>query len=263
MGSGRSGGGSPGRGGRIRPPSATGRPEGSQIGNRTRPRKASCARPRRLMKPRPESVSTRSGSFRALAQRIPLVRRPSQAELAHDLPVIAPRAQVVPGQPGIGRAQQPLVVPDDGPLHGVEEVGPPLAVLPGLRVLVQGDPGPVGQEPYGVDEVEVLGGPDEGDGIARGLAAEAVVEPLLGVDAERRALLGVERAQAGPAAADPLERGVLADEGDDVGCRPHLGHVLVRYRHWMTVPRRCVRSGRAGPRPGRPVNWPCGPSGPP
>ena len=139
------------------------------------------------------------------------------------------------------------MVPDDGPLQGVEEVGAPLAVLPGLRVLVQGDPGPVGQEPYGVDEVEMLGGPDEGDGVTRGLAAEAVVEPLLGVDAERRALLGVERAQAGPAAADPLERGVLADEGDDVGCRPHLGHILVRYRHWMTVPRRCVRSGRPTP----------------
>ena len=142
------------------------------------------------------------------------------------------------------------MVPDDGPLQGVEQVGPPLAVLPGLRVLVQGDPGPVGQESYGVDEVEMFGGPDECDGIARGLAAEAVVEALLGVDAERRALLGVERAQACPAAADPLERGVLADEGDDVGRRPHLGHVLIGYRHGRTVPRRCDRSGRpagAGP----------------
>ena len=36
---------------------------------------------------------------------------------------------------------------------------------------------------------------DEGDGVARLLAAEAVVEALLGVDAERRRLLGVERAQ--------------------------------------------------------------------
>ena len=71
-----------------------------------------------------------------------------------------------------------------------------LRSLPGLGVLVQGHPGPVGQEPHGVDEVEVLGGPDEGDGVARGLAAEAVVEALLGVDAERGALLGVERAQA-------------------------------------------------------------------
>ena len=79
-----------------------------------------------------------------------------------------------------------------------------LRSLPDLGVLVQRDVGPVGQQAHGIDEVEVLRGPDEGDGIARGVAAEAVVEALLGVDAERRALLGVERAQPGPAPSDLL-----------------------------------------------------------
>ena len=95
------------------------------------------------------------------------------------------------------------MVPGHGPLHGVEQLGPALAVLADLGVLVQHHAGPVGQQPHGIDEVEVLGVPDEGDGITRGLAAEAVVEALLGVDAERGALLGVERAQAGPAPARP------------------------------------------------------------
>ena len=36
-----------------------------------------------------------------------------------------------------------------------------------------------------------------------------------------------------------LSSGVLADEGDDVGGRPHLGDVLVRYPHTRNVPRRC------------------------
>ena len=92
------------------------------------------------------------------------------------------------------------------------------------------------------------------------LAAEAVVEALLGVDAERGRLLGVEGAQPAPAPADLLQRGVLADERHDVGGRPDLGHFLVRYPHTLTVPRRCPapfwptvrRDGRHGLRRLRP-----------
>ncbi len=40
---------------------------------------------------------------------------------------------------------------------------------------------------------------------------------------------------------DLLQRRVLADQGDDVGGRPDLGHVLVGYPHTPTVPRRCRR----------------------
>ena len=110
-------------------------------------------------------------------------------------------------------------------------------VTPHLLVLVQRDAGPVGQEADGVHEIEVVHGPDEGDGVARLLAAEAVVEALLGVDAEGGRLLGVEGAQPAPAPADLLERGMLADERHNVGGRPDLGHFLVRYPHSTTVPR--------------------------
>ena len=72
---------------------------------------------------------------------------------------------------------------------------------------------------------------DEGDGVARGLAAEAVVEALVGVDAERRGLLAVERAQADPPAPLTLEGGVLPDEGHDVCGRPHPGDILVGDPH--------------------------------
>ena len=129
------------------------------------------------------------------------------------------------------------MVPLHGALHGLEQLGAALVVAPHLLVLVQRDAGPVGQEADGIDEIEVVHGPHEGDGVARLLAAEAVIEALLGVDTEGGRLLGVEGAEAAPAPADLLERGVLADQRHDVGGRPDLGHFLVRYPHSTTVPR--------------------------
>ena len=116
-------------------------------------------------------------------------------------------------------------------------------------------PGLVGQAADGVHEVEVLDGPDEADGVALGLAPEAVVEALLGVDAERRGLLAVERAQADPAAALTLERGVLPDEGHDVRCRPDPGDVLIGDPHRG---RRYRVAGRSSVRPPAPrqLRWP-------
>ena len=60
------------------------------------------------------------------------------------------------------------MVPLDGLLHGVEEHACAAGwSRPDVGVLVEGDAGPVGQAPHGVDEVEVLDRPDEGDGVAR------------------------------------------------------------------------------------------------
>ncbi len=123
------------------------------------------------------------------------------------------------------------MVPLDGPLHGVEQFGAALVIAPHLLVLVQGDAGPVGQEPDGVDKIEVVHGPHKGDGVAGLLAAEAVVEALLGVHAERGRLLRVERTQPDPAPANLLQGGVLADQLHDVRGRPDLGYFLVRYPH--------------------------------
>ena len=123
------------------------------------------------------------------------------------------------------------MVPLDSPLHRVEQLGSALVIAPHLLVFVQCDAGPVGQEAHRVDEVEVVHGAHKGDGVAGLLAPEAVVKALLGVDAERGCLLGVEGAEPAPAPADLLQRRVLADQLHDVGGRPDLGHFLVRYPH--------------------------------
>ena len=107
----------------------------------------------------------------------------------------------------------------------VEQLRAPLVVPARLLVLVQRDAGPVGQQAHGVDEVEVLHGAHEGDGVAGLLAAEAVVEALLGVDAERRRLLGVERAEPAPAPARP---------SSSAACSPMRATMSVAARTWAT-----------------------------
>jgi hypothetical protein len=173
----------------------------------------------------------RFGQGQGPAQLVPTVRGPSQTEPPHHVPVVAAAAEVVTGLAGVGAAQQALVVPLGGLLHGVPEHLAPLAVTTGVGVLPDGDAGLVGQSPHRIDEIEVLGLPDEGDGVALGLTPEAVVEALVGVDAEGRGLLPVEGTQAHPAATLALQCGVLPDEGDDVGRLPDPGHVLVGDAH--------------------------------
>src|SRR5690606_38097188 len=127
---------------------------------------------------------------------VPGVGGPAEAVPAHDLAVEAPAAQVAAGLAGVGRGEQALVVPLDGPLDRVVQLlpAPPALPLGGVGV-AQGDAGPGRQPLDRAGEVEVLDLPDEGDGVAGFLATEAVEEPLLAVDAEAGRLLGVERAQ--------------------------------------------------------------------
>src|SRR5690606_27708027 len=109
-----------------------------------------------------------------LDQLVPGGGRPAQPVAAHDVAVDAPAAEVAAGGAGVGPREQPLVVPLDGPLHGLVE---PLALLPGGALVVggvaEGDVGPGGEPLDGADEVEVLDLPDEGDGVAGLLAPEA------------------------------------------------------------------------------------------
>jgi hypothetical protein len=79
------------------------------------------------------------------------------------------------------------VVPGGGPLDEVEQSGlslPALALLP--VAVAQRHAGPAGEELHRPGEVEVFDLADERDGIAGGLAAEAVVEPVGVVDREAR-----------------------------------------------------------------------------
>ena len=90
----------------------------------------------------------------------------------------------------------------------------------------------LGQELHRLLELERLGLLDELEGVAALAAAEAVVELLLGVHGERRRALVVERAQPGPARADPPQVGLLADQVDHVHRVPDaVDRVLREQRH--------------------------------
>ena len=64
---------------------------------------------------------------------------------------------------------------------------------------------------------------DELDDVAAGPAAEAVEEPPVPVDGERRRLLGVERAEPLVAGARPAQRDDLLHDLHDVGLRLQIG----------------------------------------
>ena len=171
------------------------------------------------------------GQTQTAAQLVPVVGGPPQPEAAHHLTVVAPAAQVVTGRSGVGALQQPLVVPRHGLLHGPEAGLAAPGVPARGGVLVDGDAGLVGQPAHRVREVQVFDLSDEGDGVTLGLATEAVVHAEVGIDAEGGGLLAVEGAEPRPAGALPLQGGVFADEGHDVGSGPHPGHVLVGDAH--------------------------------
>jgi hypothetical protein len=111
----------------------------------------------------------------------------------------------------------------------------PAAPLLRLRVvLLPLDPHPraLGQQLHGLLELERLGLLDELEGVAALAAAEAVVQLLLGVDRERGGALVVERAQPGPARADPAQVRLLANQLDHVDCvSDTVDRVLREQRH--------------------------------
>ena len=134
---------------------------------------------------RPASTRVRWGTPKAADQLIPSLGRPAEPVLAHHVPVVAALApQVGPGRRRVRSGEQALVVPGDGLLQRLVEPRSALVVAAGgLVVVAQRDAGPGRQLLDGLDEVEMLQLPDEGDDVAFGAAAEAVVEAQLGVDA--------------------------------------------------------------------------------
>ena len=165
-------------------------------------------------------------------QGVVAVGRPSDGEGPGHVAVEAPAAEVAAGDAGAGIVEQEPVVESDGCGRGLDEAVAALPVLgDGGVVVAEGDAG-LGRQPLdGGGEVEVLDLPDEADGVAAGAAAEAVVQAELGVDRERRRLLGVEGAEPLVAAPDPLEGEVLGYDGDHVRRLPDPGHVLVEDPH--------------------------------
>ena len=111
------------------------------------------------------------------------------------------------------------MVEGDRSLHDTQQRLAPLAVelVLAAGVVADRDPGPCRQSLHGFDEVATLDVAEERDRVAGGLASETVVEALLGIDRERCRFLGMKRAQALEAPADPLERREFPYEGEDVG----------------------------------------------
>jgi hypothetical protein len=219
--------------GSTRPPRPTGLPAASKMGKSSRERKASLSRPARLTVANPASRRTSWSTSSALTRWSKPSGRPPEAVPDHDLLVVtAIDAQVAAGSRAVGCLQQPLVVPLDGLFECLVDLGLLLVFASAARVaVVQGDPGLGGQAFHCLDEVQLVDLAHEGDDVALGAAAEAVVEALLGVEGERRRLLGVERAQSGPAGADLAQRHLFAGDGLEVGLGSDPGHVLLRDRH--------------------------------
>ncbi len=194
-------------------------------------------------------------------QDVPPLRGPAQLVAAHHLPVVAPLDPEIPASSGrVGTVQQALVVPGARPLERLVDPGLVLVLTAGVGVVVpQGDPGAGRQLFDRLDEVEVFDLPDEGDHVALGLAAEAVVQPFFGVEGERGRLLGMERAQPDPSTSGLAQGEVLAGEGDEVRLRSDSRHVLVGDPHG----RRTYTAGATGDGKDRPHRRPGTCTGPP
>ena len=142
------------------------------------------------------------------------------------------RAQIATRATRVGRVEQQAVVEVDRLGDRADETIASRAILGhGVVVVAQRDPGPRREAFDGFDEVEVLHLAHERDRVAVRLATEAEVTPDVRVDVERRRLLRVERAEAEVAAADTLQREVLAREGDEVGRVADPSNVLVEDSH--------------------------------
>src|SRR6478736_2513137 len=97
-------------------------------------------------------------------------------------------------------------------------------LLPALRLGARLDDlnsGALGEFTHGLGELEALDALHELDGIARLVAAEAVIEAALGVDVEAGCLLLVERTHADMTAAALLQPDGLPDQLYDPNLPPH------------------------------------------
>ena len=175
---------------------------------------------------------------KGLAQHVPAVGCPADAIPLHLVGIEAPTAQVRACSRRVGRGLQPLVVELHRLLHPGQQA---LALLAGGRLgpvgVGEGDAGLCGQTFDRLDEVQALQLPQERDGVARNPTAKAVVQAFGLVHRERRRLLGMKRAQPGPAAAHLAQLGVFGDERDDVGGLTDPNDVLVDNAHRLSLSR--------------------------
>ena len=165
-------------------------------------------------------------------QRVPVVGRPANRELPHDVAVIVTSPQIATGRPAVVALEEAPVVEAGRLPDRLDERTPPAPLLGLVGIgVAERDVGPVGQVLDGSGEVEVLHLADEVDDVTLHLAAEAVEDRLLLADREGRRLLTVERTQAHPLAARLLELRVLGDDPDDVALFAYPTDVIVEDSH--------------------------------
>jgi hypothetical protein len=90
--------------------------------------------------------------------------------------------------------------------------------------------------PHGIGEADFFLQLDELEDVTADAAAEAVEEPAVAVDRERRSLLAVKRAQPFERRAGLAQRYIVGDDGDDVGRRPDLVDELLRKQSQRVTP---------------------------
>jgi hypothetical protein len=117
----------------------------------------------------------------------------------------APITEIVARRLGLRALPQGALIERRGPREQLVQAFPAPASLLGLGVLLHGlerDPEAVGQRLQRTHEVKALGLHHVGEGVATGLAAEAVVEPFVGADVKGPGPLVMKRAVA-EVAVDP------------------------------------------------------------
>jgi len=153
-------------------------------------------------------------------QVVPARRGEAQAEVAGDFAGEAAPLEVVDGGFALRMALERLAIKVGG--GGQQRVqrrigGLPRFVRAAAFFARDFHAGGFGQFLDGLGEVQVVVVHDKAEGVAARAAAEAVVELLVGADAERRGLFLVERAAGGVVLARLLHLQARADYIDDVG----------------------------------------------
>ncbi|MCU0313384.1 MAG: hypothetical protein MUC84_04905 [Solirubrobacteraceae bacterium] len=161
-----------------------------------------------------------AGAPRVHEHRVPRARRVADPEGAQRLLLEAAPEQVRPRLGGLLGLPEHPHVPRRGPLEQLEQPLAALAPARGVRVLVddlERHAVAVGEVLHRLAERQPLGQLDELEEVAALAAAEAVEDLLLGVDAERRRALVVERAGAHPLVPGAAQLGLRAHEVEHVG----------------------------------------------
>jgi hypothetical protein len=191
-----------------------------------------------------------AGAPRRGHDAVPRARREADTELAQHVLLEAALGQVGARRSRLGRLPQHAHEVRGGALEQRQQplaLAAPLGLARVLGLTLELDARPLGQQLERTREVKPLGLHREAEDIAARAAAEAVVELLDRLDAERRRALVMERAQAGHAVRPSrLELCPRAHELDEID---RVADPLARFvgvaRHQPASPRGTKRSLQA------------------